>query len=108
MKRPPHCWGGQFDGGRVCCLRDQCLRTSSAASRAASLTSPAALCISPLALSALPSACSFLSPVSLPAASFTAPLALSAAPLMCSRSIVSLHHTLWMTTDRRRERSAER
>ena len=60
--------------------------TASAASRAASLTSPATLCADPLALSILPSVSRSLSPLSLPAPSLMAPFALSAAPFMCSRS----------------------
>jgi hypothetical protein len=45
--------------------------------RAASFMSPAAWCAEPLALSTLPSACRFLSPVILPIVSFTAPLVFS-------------------------------
>src|ERR1700745_71556 len=55
--------------------------------RAASFTSPAALCTSPLALSALPSSCISLSPLTLPAPSLMAPLVFSANPFTCSRSI---------------------
>src|ERR1700757_2967728 len=61
---------------------------ASAASRAASLRSPAALCADPLALSILPSVSMSLSPLSLPAPSLMAPFALSAAPFTCSRSMI--------------------
>lgn len=57
---------------------------ASAASGAASLTSPAALYTAPLALSALPSLWRSLSPLSLPAPSLVVPLALSATPFTCA------------------------
>ena len=57
--------------------------------RALSFTSPATFWIVPFALSAFPSACIFLLPVTLPTASFTAPLALLKAPLTCSRAIIA-------------------
>src|ERR1700745_773557 len=60
--------------------------------RAASFTSPAALCTSPLALSALPSRCISLSPLTLPAPSLMAPLVFSANPFTCSRSLFFLLH----------------
>src|ERR1700744_6357347 len=60
---------------------------ASAASRAASLRSPAALYADPLALSILPSVSMSLSPLSLPTPSLMAPFALSAAPFTCSRSM---------------------
>src|SRR6516162_2694936 len=54
----------------------------------ASLMPPAVFRALPAALSALPSACVFESPVTLPAASLTEPLTCSAAPLMRSLSII--------------------
>src|SRR4029453_3568441 len=55
--------------------------------RSVSFNPPTAFCTFPAALSALPSACSFLSPRTFPATSFTAPLACSAEPLIRSLSI---------------------
>src|SRR3712207_5305140 len=57
------------------------------ASRTVSLAPPTVFWTLPSALSALPSACIFLSPMTLPAASFTAPLACLAAPPIRSLSI---------------------
>src|SRR5215208_4508559 len=74
---------------------------ASAASRAASFTSPAALWADPLALSILPSVSVSLSPLSLPAPSLMAPLALSAAPFTCSRSMIVFLRCL----DQRQRRS---
>src|SRR5512146_1389862 len=54
----------------------------------ASFAPPIAFCTLPAVLSALPSACSLASPVTLPAASFTAPLAWLAAPSIRSLSMV--------------------
>src|SRR6476620_8367038 len=62
--------------------------------RTASFNPPTALRIFPLTLSALPSALSFLSPVTFPATSFTLPLACSAEPLMRSLSMASLQYVL--------------
>src|SRR5699024_1467896 len=49
---------------------------------------------SPLALSYLPSACFFLSPVTLPAASFTFPLTLSLTPSNFSSFLLLIIHSL--------------
>lgn len=76
---------------------------ASAASLAASLTSPAASCTAPLALSALPSLCRSLSPLSLPAPSLIVPLALSATRL----HVLAIHNVLllsiWMRPQRTRK-----
>src|SRR5690606_8804527 len=75
---------GESDGGRSLQRSGrrskesgQCFLT---ASRIESLAPPTVFCTLPSTLSALPSACSLLSPVILPSASFTAPLACLPAP----------------------------
>src|SRR4029077_18981353 len=82
--RPLGDWGGEGSPG--------CGAYLSSYSRTLSFTSPATLRDAPFALSALPLAFSFSSPITLPAVSLTAPLAFSAAALMCSRSICALHY----------------
>ena len=75
--------GGQFEFSG-CALRYDLF----IASRTASFASPTALWTAPFALSILPSACNFASPVSLPAATLTVASTVSTAPLICSLSTI--------------------
>ena len=63
----------------------------------ASFAPPTAFCTLPAAFSAAPSACVFVSPVTLPTASLTAPLIRWAAPSTRSLSISVLRSCPWST-----------